>query len=130
MKHARTAAVLLALAALVAAASAEPRRAVIVSVDGLMPDYYLRAGELGLRIPTLRRLMAQGAVARVTGVLPTVTYPSHTTLVTGVPPRRHGIVSNRVFDPEGVAGGAWMWYASGVRVPTLVSAARRRGLRT
>ena len=106
------------------------RHAVIVSVDGLMPAYYLRADELGLKIPNLRRLMAQGAFGRVTGVLPSVTYPSHTTLITGVPPRHHGIASNTLFDPEGRSNSAWNWYASAVRVPTLVSAARARGLRT
>ena len=128
----RTAALLLAvvLAGAGRGAAAEARHAVIVSVDGLMPAYYLRADELGLRIPTLRRLMAQGAFGRVTGVLPTVTYPSHTTLITGVPPRLHGIASNTVFDPEGRSNGAWMWYAASVRVPSLVSAARARGLRT
>ena len=70
----RTAALLLAvvLAGAGRGAAAEARHAVIVSVDGFMPAYYLRADELGLRIPTLRRLMAQGAFGRVTGVLPTV----------------------------------------------------------
>jgi len=108
----------------------DTRHAVIISVDGLMPAYYLRADELGLKIPNLRRLMARGAFGRVTGVLPSVTYPSHTTLITGVPPRDHGIASNTLFDPEGRSNGAWNWYASAVRVPTLVSAARARGLRS
>lgn len=108
---------------------AEPR-VVMISVDGLMPAYYLRADELGLRIPNLRKLMAAGAYARVTGVLPTVTYPSHTTLITGVPPRRHGIGANTYFDPQEKAAGAWRWYADEVQVPTLVSAARARRLST
>jgi predicted AlkP superfamily pyrophosphatase or phosphodiesterase len=108
-----------------------PRHALIVSIDGLMPSSVLRADELGLQIPTLRRLVRDGAWARgVVGVLPTVTYPSHTTLITGVPPRLHGIGSNTVFDPEGRAGNAWNWYARDIRVPTLVSAARVRGLTT
>jgi predicted AlkP superfamily pyrophosphatase or phosphodiesterase len=108
----------------------EARHALMVSVDGLMPAYYLRADELGMRIPNLRRLMAEGSYGRVTGVLPSVTYPSHTTLITGVPPRVHGIVSNTVFDPEGRSSGAWTWYGSWVRVPTLVSAARLSRLTT
>lgn len=107
--------------------SSEGRHVVLISIDGLKPDYYLRADDLGLAIPNLRRLMAEGAFAHgVVGVLPTVTYPSHTTLITGVPPREHGIVSNRVLDPEGRSGDAWYWYASEVRVPTLVSVARAR----
>lgn len=105
-------------------------RVVMISVDGLMPAYWLRADELGLKIPNLRRLMADGAYARVTGVLPTVTYPSHTTLITGVPPRKHGIGANTYFDPQEKAAGAWRWYADEVQVPTLVSAARARRVST
>lgn len=113
------------------APAAAGRHAVIVSIDGLMPAYYLEAGELGLEIPHLRRLVAEGAWARgVVGVLPSVTYPSHTTLITGVPPRVHGIGSNSIVDPEGRAGDAWHWFASEVRVPTLVSAAESRGMVT
>lgn len=113
------------------ALGAEPApRVVMISVDGLMPDYYQRADALGLRIPNLRRLMREGAWARVRGVLPSVTYPSHTTLITGVHPRVHGIGSNTYFDPEERSLGAWHWYAAEVQVPTLVSAARARGLPT
>jgi hypothetical protein len=59
-----------------------------------------------------------------------VTYPSHTTLITGVPPRVHGIGANTFFDPEEKSGGAWRWYASEIRARTLVSAARSKGLLT
>lgn len=112
-------------------AAPAPRHAVVVSIDGLMPETYLQVDELGVKIPHLRRLMQQGAFAHgVVGVLPTVTYPSHTTLITGVPPRIHGIETNTVFDPEDKAGDAWHWFAKEVRVPTLVSAARARGLKT
>lgn len=105
------------------------RAVVLVSIDGLMPDYYLKADELGLKIPHLRRLMRDGVYARVRGVLPTVTYTSHTTLLTGVPPRLHGIVSNSVFDPEDQAGDAWNWFAEDIRVPTLVRGARENRIR-
>src|SRR5262245_6427328 len=117
--------------AAIPAMGAEPApRVVMISVDGLMPDYYQKADALGLRIPNMRRLMRDGAWARVKGVLPTVTYPSHTTLITGVPPRVHGIATNTYFDPEDRSLGAWRWYAAEVKVPTLVSAARARGLST
>jgi predicted AlkP superfamily pyrophosphatase or phosphodiesterase len=112
------------------AASPAGRHLLLVSIDGLMPVYYQEAERLGLRIPNLRRLMAGGVSARVLGVLPTVTYPSHTTLITGVPPRLHGIGTNSLFDPLGVSNQAWRWYAQDVRKPTLVSAARAAGLTT
>jgi predicted AlkP superfamily pyrophosphatase or phosphodiesterase len=63
------------------------------------------------------------------GVVPTVTYPSHTTMITGVLPARHGIHDNRILDPENRSAGAWNWYARAIKVPTLPMAARARGLR-
>jgi predicted AlkP superfamily pyrophosphatase or phosphodiesterase len=74
-------------------------------------------------------LLRDGAAARaVTGVLPTVTYPSHATLVTGVAPARHGILANRPFDLLGRDRDGWYWYAEDLRVPTLWDAAADSGL--
>ncbi len=61
------------------------------------------------------------------GVLPTVTYPSHVTLLTGASPARHGVVNNTTFDPLQINHGGWYWYASDIRVPTLWSAAGAAG---
>ncbi len=103
----------------------------MISVDGMKPEYITRAEVYGLKVPFLRKMMHDGAWAEgVTGVLPTITYPSHTTLLTGVPPAEHGIVSNAIFDPERAFDGAWFWYARAVRVPTLWAAAHGAGLRT
>ena len=108
-----------------------PRHAIVVSVDGLMPATYADPDAHGLKIPTLRNLAAAGAWSPgVHGVLPTVTYPSHTTMVTGVTPGVHGVVSNAVFDPAGVRDGEWYWYEEEIRVPTLWQLARARHLRT
>ena len=43
--------------------------------------------------------LAAGTAEGVQGVIPTVTYPSHTTLITGVWPAKHGIFGNTTFDP-------------------------------
>jgi predicted AlkP superfamily pyrophosphatase or phosphodiesterase len=59
----------------------------LISIDGLRPGDVLEAESRGLKIPNLRRFLAEGAHAQgVRGVLPTLTYPSHTTLITGVAP--------------------------------------------
>ena len=103
----------------------------MVSVDGLKPEYVLEADARGLNIPYLRSLIAQGTYATgVVGVWPTVTYPSHTTLVTGVTPAEHGIVANLEFDPLRQFKESWFWYAAQIRVPTLWQAAHRAGLTT
>jgi predicted AlkP superfamily pyrophosphatase or phosphodiesterase len=102
---------------------------VLVSVDGLMPSTYT-AGD-PTRTPTLQALAREGAYADgVVGVLPSVTYASHTTLITGVPPAVHGIYGNSVFDPEDRSNSAWYWYARAIKVPTLLASARARGLST
>jgi Type I phosphodiesterase / nucleotide pyrophosphatase len=104
---------------------------VIVSVDGLRPDYVTAADRRGSRIPALRRLLTDGAFAEgVEGVIPTVTYPSHTTLLTGVWPARHGILSNTLFEPQRAGERSWYWYAEEIRVPTLWDAAAKAGWKT
>src|SRR5690349_25116499 len=99
-------------------AAAQTRRTslVMISIDGLRPDYVLQADRHGLRIPTLRALLRRGSYATgVRGVTPTVTYPSHTTLVTGVAPARHGITNNATFDPLGKNQDGWYWYSNDIR---------------
>lgn len=107
----------------------DSRSVLLVSIDGLRPDYVIEADRLGLQIPNLRRLFREGAHATgVRGVLPTVTYPSHATLVTGVAPARHGIHSNTTFDPQQKNQGGWYWYASDITSRTLWDAAVDRQL--
>jgi predicted AlkP superfamily pyrophosphatase or phosphodiesterase len=104
---------------------------ILVSIDGLRPDYVLDADAHGLKIPTLRRFLNEGVYATgVDGVVPTVTYPSHTTLLTGVSPAKHGIYANTTFDPLRKNLGGWYWYAQDIKVPTLWDAARDAGLTT
>lgn len=110
----------------------EAKRALVISIDGLDARYLERADEYGLRVPTLRRLMARGATSlRVRVVYPSVTYPVHTTIVTGALPARHGIVGNELFLPPGAPQcGEWHWFARDIRAETLWDAAHNRGLST
>lgn len=81
------------------APSAEPPRpptVVLISLDGTRPSDV--TAEV---MPRLSGLAERGAVAkRMLGVVPTNTFPSHATLVTGVSPERHGLVNNVFEDPE------------------------------
>lgn len=99
---------------------------VMISIDGLRPAIYLDPEGEGVTIPNLLRLRDRGVHAeKMIGVFPTVTYPSHTTLVTGVAPARNGIPNN--FRP-----GSREWYlnASDIKVPTLWDAYRQSGRST
>jgi predicted AlkP superfamily pyrophosphatase or phosphodiesterase len=114
-----------------AQASGTTHPVVLISIDGLKPEYVLEADARGLKIPNLRGLVTRGAHATgVVGVVPTVTYPSHTTLVTGVAPARHGVITNTTFDPFNRNQGGWYWYASDIRVPTLWDAVMKAGRTT
>ena len=127
-RHSLAFAIALAAGASLLAADRDPH-VLMISIDGLMASSY--AAVSPSKIPAIRRLMSEGAYADgVIGVLPTVTYPSHTTLVTGVPPAVHGIVDNTMFDPEKKSGGASYWYARDIQVPTLLGAVHGRGWRT
>jgi predicted AlkP superfamily pyrophosphatase or phosphodiesterase len=100
----------------------------IVSIDGLRPEFYL---DPSYAAPTLRKLAAQGASAE--GAIPeypTVTYPSHTTIVSGVRSNIHGVVSNTVFTMEHGDSPRWYWETTYLKAPTLWSQALARGFKT
>jgi predicted AlkP superfamily pyrophosphatase or phosphodiesterase len=102
----------------VSAANAAP--VLMISIDGLRPGDILEAQKRGLKVPNLGAFLASGAYA--TGVrneLPTITYPNHTTLITGVAPALHGITANTTFDPLMKNMEGWYWYSSDIKVPTL-----------
>jgi predicted AlkP superfamily pyrophosphatase or phosphodiesterase len=104
---------------------------VMISVDGMRPDYITEADAHGAKVPNLRRFMKEGAYADgVQGVVPTVTYPSHTTLVTGVWPAKHGIYSNAVFDPLQKNADGWYWYNEDLHALTLWDAVAKAGRKT
>jgi predicted AlkP superfamily pyrophosphatase or phosphodiesterase len=115
-----------------AAQDQQPRTPVIlISIDGLKPEYVFDADAHGLKIPNLRRFLREGAYSiGVHGVVPTVTYPSHTTIITGVSPTKHGIYANTTFDPLQKNQGGWYWYAEDIKVPTLWDAAADAHLTT
>jgi predicted AlkP superfamily phosphohydrolase/phosphomutase len=121
---------LLGLLALFAAfpAVAASRTLLLISIDGLRPDYISKASEHGLKIPALRELYEKGVHATgVRGVLPTATYPSHTTILTGVAPAAHGIFSNHPFGVEAEGLDVWYYYSEDLKVSTLWDAATAAG---
>jgi predicted AlkP superfamily pyrophosphatase or phosphodiesterase len=103
----------------------------LISVDGMKPEAVIAAQSHGLKVPNLRAFMADGAYSSgVLGVLPTLTYPSHTTLLTGASPARHGIFDNTTFDPKLRNERGWYWYAEDIKAPTLWDAAAAANLKT
>lgn len=112
------------------AQTVKAKRALVISLDGLDTRYLHDADKYNLKIPTLRRLMANGATARgMFSVYPSITYPNHTTLVTGALPSKHGIFGNSVFEPPvGKQSDAAHWFARDIKADTLWDAAKRAGM--
>lgn len=100
---------------------------VLISVDGFRPEFYT---EEKWPAPNLKQMAEDGVSASgVRGVFPSVTYPSHTTIITGAKPIDHGIYYNAPFEPEGQSG-RWYWESDLIQVPTLWDAVREAGLKS
>lgn len=110
---------------------ADARAVVLVSLDGF-PAAAL--ADPDVPAPTLRALMAGGASAKaMTGINPAVTWPTHTTFVTGVLPDQHGVLFNGLLirAPDALPRSEpWRDKSEMVRVETVYDAAHRAGLTT
>ena len=104
---------------------------VIISLDGFAG---WALDDPHLPVPTIRRLAAGGAAASsMRPVNPTVTWPNHTAMVTGVTPAKHGVLFNGILVRKpGVAPRVEPWRdkMEMVRARTLYDAAHERGLTT
>lgn len=91
------------------------QRVVVISIDGLRPDLALRA-----EMPNLRGMLKAGSHtmwARTTAVA--ITLPSHVSMMTGVPPEKHGVNWNDEREDT-----------QAPKVPTLFDLAKAHGLST
>ncbi|NCV32241.1 MAG: alkaline phosphatase family protein [Betaproteobacteria bacterium] len=67
----------------------------LIGIDGFRADYLERGFSPNLLALAQKGLWAKGLVP----VFPSLTFPNHLSLVTGVHPGRHGIVNNSMQDP-------------------------------
>ena len=108
-------------------APAQEKHVVVVTIDGIRPNFYL---EDKWDTPNLKEMKREGAHAHgVDGVFPSVTYPSHTTIVTGVYPARHGIFYNALFEKDEATKGQIYWRFDQITSPTLWEVTQSAGLK-
>ena len=106
-------------------------KVIVISLDGF-PAYAL--DDPKLPIPTLRKLMRNGISGPMTAINPTVTWPNHTTMVTGVHADEHGLLANGTI----TATGSWppvkveplIEKDKMVHVPTVYDAVHKAGMTT
>lgn len=101
-------------------------KAIVISIDSL----------ISADIETLRKtkhigpLLEQAAIVKdITCIYPTLTYPCHVTIATGVYPDKHGIVHNEALQVN-AAKADWNWWAEEIQVPTIIDLAKAQGLTT
>ena len=115
------------------AAERHVRHVVLVSVDGLSASYL---SDSRAEMPNLRAIAAKGVSARgMQTSFPSVTWPSHTSLVTGMHPARHGVIGNAVWNRQTgkrvvYIGDPVLTKNEAIRVPTLYDVAHQAGLST
>ncbi|MDB6027851.1 MAG: Type phosphodiesterase/nucleotide pyrophosphatase [Verrucomicrobiales bacterium] len=106
---------------------------VILTVDGLAAHYFR---DPKANMPTLHKLAENGAVADgMKASLPTLTWPNHTTLVTGVSPGKHGVFGNNYWDRNteknvDLLADPVFNKDEIVKVPTIYDVAHAAGLKT
>jgi predicted AlkP superfamily pyrophosphatase or phosphodiesterase len=122
--------VVLAFSGLALSAQSD-RHVVVVSLDGL-PAYAL--DDPALPMPTLRKLIRDGASAtRMTAVNPSVTWPNHTTMSTGVGVGTHGVYANGTIvraDAPLAKVEPWIEKTKMIHSPTIYDVAFQAGLTT
>jgi predicted AlkP superfamily pyrophosphatase or phosphodiesterase len=97
---------------------------VVISIDALNARDFDTMKEL----PNFKKLIENGSYARkVIGVYPSLTYPSHVSIMTGSYPDKHGIVNNKK-NEIGVKTPGWYWYSKDIKIPTVYDLAKEKNL--
>jgi predicted AlkP superfamily pyrophosphatase or phosphodiesterase len=105
----------LCIVALSAGAAPRAQHVFIISMDGGKPAAIEQS-----QMPVLQRLVAEGAHTwTATTIYPSITLPSHTSMLTGVGPDKHHILWN-----------GWVPSRGPVTVPTVFSEAKQAGFST
>ena len=107
------------------------KKLVILSIDGF-PGYYLTSDSKFKNFtPNLNKLITKSNFSnKVNSTYPTLTYPAHTSMLTGTDPIEHGIIYNSPVDPFRKYQGGWMWYDEDIKVKTILDFAKEKGMKT
>lgn len=104
------------------------KHVIMISLDGVYEDDF----ENLCNKKAFKELINKGAYSKeVTTVYPTLTYPIHTSIITGVYPNKHGVIHNNDLQP-GVAENkqTWFWYSNEVKKESLFDITALYNMRT
>ncbi|WP_308755495.1 ectonucleotide pyrophosphatase/phosphodiesterase [uncultured Bacteroides sp.] len=101
------------------------KHVILITIDGMRAEMVT---DSTMPSPNLKRMKRNGMfVERIKGITPTATYPSHTTIITGVKPAQHRIYYNSPFTDNRQEAVSY-WYADSIKATTIWESASRNGL--
>ena len=99
------------------------KRLIVVSLDALSSIDF----DMFSKLPNFKKFIRHAACCRqVRSVYPSLTYPAHTSIVTGRTPAHHGIVNNILLQPER-SSPDWYWQRNYIRGTTLYDEVLKQG---
>lgn len=102
------------------------KHVIVISEDALVYEDTLTLRQL----PNFGAIWEKAArVKRTRSIYPSVTYPCHTSMMTGCYPDRHGIINNELTHLTEVTS-PWNWFYDQVKAPSIFDAAKAKGLTT
>ncbi|NJB09279.1 alkaline phosphatase family protein, partial [Clostridioides difficile] len=101
-------------------------KVIVLSVDSL----FEKDLEFVKNLPNFKSILENCSIVKnINCVYPTLTYPCHTSMVTGVYPKKHGIYHNEKFDPN-KENKDWYWYSKDIKAKTIIDVAKENNLTT
>ncbi len=102
------------------------KHVIVISEDAMVYEDTLTLREL----PVFSSIWPKTArVRHMRSIYPSVTYPCHTSMMTGCYPDRHGIVNNELTNLQ-ECSSPWHWFYDQVKTPSIFDAAKAAGLTT
>lgn len=103
------------------------QRMIIISLDAVGN----RDLALMKTLPNFARLRVASAYCdHVKSVYPSITYPAHSSIVTGLTPSGHGVVNNIRIQPGRAGKEDWLWQRRYIKADTIYDLARKKGWKT
>lgn len=102
-----------------------PKHLLVVSFDAISKKDF----EAIKNLPNFSKFLETASFSKdVKSINPTLTYPCHTSIITGTYPIKHGISMNTKIQPNRLDSPDWYWYRKDIKVDTLYDIARKKGL--
>ncbi|MEF9950963.1 MAG: ectonucleotide pyrophosphatase/phosphodiesterase [Clostridium sp.] len=99
---------------------------ILLSLDGFSTKDF----EYAKTLPNFKELINNGSFVRAAeSIYPSLTYPAHATVVTGLYPSEHGVINNTLIEKK-QGDKDWFWYRDYIKADTIYDAAKRKGLKT